>query len=31
MILFGEALISVFLLPEFDVTFSPPGKNIYDM
>jgi hypothetical protein len=31
MILFGEALISVFILPEFDEMFSPGGKEIYSM
>jgi hypothetical protein len=29
--LFGEALISVFILPEFDEMFSPGGKEIYSM
>jgi hypothetical protein len=31
MILFGEALISVFILPEFDVMFSVPSPDMYNM
>jgi hypothetical protein len=31
MILFGEALISVFILPEFDVMFSIPSPDMYNM
>jgi hypothetical protein len=31
MIMFGEALISIFILPEFDTLFSVPGHDIYNM
>jgi hypothetical protein len=31
MTIFGESLISTFILPEFDVLFSPGGKDLYNM